>query len=184
MARTDQSPGIRPRASMGRRLDIAARHCLPASTIVLPMLLTEAPFNIAGQSALLPAVTLAGVWFWSVHRPASQPPPVVFAIGVLFDLLAYLPIGTGVLILLLVHGIAVRGRRTLSRQTFTVVWTAFAITAVGVAGLTWLLVMLLTLRFISIGPAIFQAIMTAALYPVLTVPLAAAHRSIAGPDQP
>ena len=29
MARTDQTPGIRPRATLGRRLDIVARHAFP-----------------------------------------------------------------------------------------------------------------------------------------------------------
>ncbi len=59
------------------------------------MLLTETPFGFADQAALLPAVTLACVYFWSLFRPAAMPPPVVFLIGLLFDLLGYLPLGVG-----------------------------------------------------------------------------------------
>ena len=82
------------------------------------MLLTETPLGIAEQAALLPAVTLACVYFWSLFRPAAMPPPVVFLIGVLLDLLGYLPLGVGALTLLAVHGLAVRWRRVLTRQGF------------------------------------------------------------------
>ena len=40
-------------------------------------------------------MTLACVYFWSLFRPAAMPPPVVFLIGVLLDLLGYLPLGVG-----------------------------------------------------------------------------------------
>ena len=101
---------MRPRATLGRRLDIAARHAFPAGCTILLMLLTETPFGIADQATLLPAVTLACVYFWSLFRPAAMPPPVVFLIGLLFDLLGYLPLGVGPLTLLVVHGFALRWR--------------------------------------------------------------------------
>jgi rod shape-determining protein MreD len=182
MARIDQTPGIRPRASWGRRLDIAARQSFPVSSTILLMLLTEVPFNIVGQSALLPAVTLAAMWFWSVFRPASMPPPLVFAIGILLDLLGYLPLGAGVLTLLIVHGIALRWRRFLAQQGFALVWATFIIVALGAAILMWLVVALLSFRLVPVGPALFQAAVSAALYPALAIPLAAAHASIANPE--
>ena len=58
----------------------AARASRRAAPILL-MLLTETPLGIADQATLLPAVTLACVYFWSLFRPAAMPPPVVFLIG-------------------------------------------------------------------------------------------------------
>jgi rod shape-determining protein MreD len=183
MASTDRIPGIRPRATWGRRLDVAARHSFPAVSTILLMLFTEVPFNVEGQSAVLPAVTLAAVWFWSVFRPASMPPPIVFAIGLLLDLLGYLPIGCGVLTLLLVHGVAQRWRRTLTQQGFVVVWLAFLCVAAGASGLIWALISLLSLQLMPPGPALFQATLTSALYPALAILLARAHRTIADPER-
>ena len=74
MARADETPGIRPRSTLGRRLDIAARHAFPAGCTILLMLLTETPFGIADQATLLPAVTLACVYSWSLHRPEAMAP--------------------------------------------------------------------------------------------------------------
>jgi rod shape-determining protein MreD len=183
MARVDRRPGIRPRASLGRLLDIAARCCFPACITVLLMLLTQAPLEIPGQAALLPAVGLCCVWFWSVFRPGAMPPPVVFLIGLLMDLLGYLPLGVGVFTLLAVHGAAVSMRRSLSRRGFAWIWAVFAAVAGTASVLIWLLVMLLTFRLLSPNPAIFIAVLTVSIYPMVAIPFAGADRSIANPEQ-
>ncbi len=182
MARPYRFPGIRPRQTLGRRLDLAARGAGPSVCTILLMLLTQAPFGIPGQAVLLPAVTLASVWFWSVFYPAAMPPPAVFLMGVVFDLLGYLPLGVGVLTLLVAHGIAMRWRGFLTRQGFAMSWLAFQPIAMGAAALSWVLVSALTLRLIPPGPAVFQALLTGAFYPVLAIPLARTHRAIAAVD--
>ncbi len=182
MARPDQLPGIRPRASLGRQLDIAARHGFPASCTVLLMLLTQLPFGIADQAVLLPAVTLPCVYFWSLFRPASMPPPVVFLIGVFFDLLGYLPLGVGTLSLLAIHGFALRWRRALTNQGFLPVWLVFGGFAVGASALGWALTAVLSFRLLSPAPAMFQAALTAALYPAVAILFTRAHRGIADPE--
>jgi rod shape-determining protein MreD len=183
MARADQSPGIRPRATLGRRCDIAARHAVPAGCTLLLMLLAQAPFGIADQAALLPAVTLSCVYFWSLSRPAAMPPPVVFLIGLLFDLLGYLPLGLGALTLLAVHGLAAHWRPALLRRSFLSSWLVFIAFAIGAALLGWMLTVLLSLRLLPAGPALFQAALAAALYPALAILLLRAHRTIADPER-
>jgi rod shape-determining protein MreD len=183
MAHIDRRPGIRPRASLGRHLDIFARLSFPACITLLLLLLTQAPLNLPEQAALLPAVTLCCVWFWSLVRPDAMPPPIVFVIGVLLDLLGYLPLGVGVFTLLAVHGVAVALRRSLSSRGFGWTWIAFGGVATGASLLIWLMVMLLTFRLLSPDPAIFTAVLSTSIYPVLAIPLAGAHRSIANPEQ-
>jgi rod shape-determining protein MreD len=183
MAAIDRRPGIRPRASLGRRLDIAARVSFPGCITLLLMLLSQAPLEIDGQAALLPAVALCCVWFWSLFRPTALPPPVVFVIGLMMDLLGYLPLGVGVFTLLAVHGVAVALRRSLSHRGFIWIWVVFAGVATAASLVIWVLVMLLTFRLLPPYPAVFMAILTVALFPVLAVPFAAAHRSVANPDR-
>lgn len=146
------------------------------------MLLTQAPLDIPEQAALLPAVALCSVWFWSVFRPDAMPPPVVFLIGVLVDLLGYLPLGVMAFTLLAEHGLALTMRRGLSRCGFAWIWLVFAGVAAAAALVIWLLVMVLTLRLLSPYPAMFIGVVTVAIFPVLAVPFAGAHRSVANPD--
>jgi rod shape-determining protein MreD len=183
MSRIDQSPGIRPRPTVGRRLDAAARASFPAVCTFLLMLLAAAPLGLPLQAALLPALTFGCVWFWSLHRPAAMPPPLVFLLGVLFDLLGYLPLGTGVLTLLIIHGVALRVRRFLTRHGFLLAWLAFTVVAAGGALLDWGLNSLLQFRLLPFPPAVFEFALTVAVYPALSVLFIRAHGSVADPDR-
>ena len=179
----DRLPGIRPRESIGRRLDMAARWAFPACTTVLLLLAAAAPFGLPGQAELQAAVAIGCVFFWSLFRPAAMLPLVVFAIGLLADLLGYAPPGVGVLSLLLVHGLALRWRRLLTRQGFLVVWVAFVAVGAGAAALQWALTSALTFRLLPPGPGLFEALIAAGLYPALAVLLTRAHQSLAAPEQ-
>ena len=164
----DRTPGIRPRQSFGHRLDAIARGSLPAAVSVLLMLLAGAPLGFPNHAPLLPAVAFGSVYFWSISRPDCMPPQVVFVLGLLLDLLGYLPLGVGVVSLLIVHGLAVRWRPVLRRQRFLLSWSAFAGIATGVCWLGWVLVSLLRMRLMPPSAALFQTVLTAALYPTLS----------------
>src|SRR5260370_23734383 len=135
----DSSPGIRPRPTLRRRLDAAARIGFPGASTALILLLLAAPLGLPAQAELQPALVLGCVYFWSLFRPASMPPVLVFVLGLMSDLLGDAPIGVMVLILLIVHGIVVRLRRVFERQGFLLVWLAFIVVAIGAAGLDWAL---------------------------------------------
>ncbi len=183
MAPFDRTPGIRPRPSLGRRLDMAARASFPATCTALLMLLAAVPFGFAGQAALIPAVATISVYFWTLFRPASMPPVVVFPIGLLLDLLGYLPIGVGVICLLAVHGFALSWQRFLVRQSFAVIWVAFSAFAAASAALGWGLTSLMGFRLLPVRSAIFQGVVAIAVYPMLAVLFSRAHGSIAAPEQ-
>lgn len=178
-----RTPGIRPRPSLGRALDMAARWAFPAASTVLLLLAAAAPFGAPGQAELQAAVALACVFFWSLFRPAAMPPVVVFLIGLLADLLGYAPPGVGVLSLLIVYGMAFRARRVLVRQGFPMVWLAFAVIGGGAAALQWALTSILTLHLLSPGPALFQAALSASIYPALATLLTRTHQSLAAPER-
>jgi rod shape-determining protein MreD len=158
-----------------------ARHSFPVGCTVALMLLANAPLGVPDQAVMLPAIAVASVFFWSLYRPASMPPPAVFLIGLLLDLLGWLPVGDGVLTLLLVHGLCLRWRRVLARQGFVTVWMAFIGFAAGAAALIWAIAALLTFRLLPLQTAIFQAVLSAALYPALAILSARAHRTVADP---
>lgn len=179
----DRIPGIRMRPSLGRRLDAMARRAFPCACTVVLMLLSAAPLGLPDQAVLLPSVSLACVFFWSLFRPASMTPPMVFAIGLLLDMLGYMPMGLGVLTLLCVHGVTVQTRRFLIRHGFVLVWFAFLLIAFAASVLIWLLSSLLTLQMLPFAPAVFQAVLTTALYPALATLFARAHATVADPGR-
>jgi rod shape-determining protein MreD len=179
----DRLPGIRPRPSLWRQLDSLARRCFPTAATGLLLAVLAAPLGLPGQAELQQAAALACIFFWSMFRPASMTPPMVFVLGLLVDLLGCAPPGVAVLVLLIAHGLALRWRRVLTRQGFLLVWLAYLGVAAGSAVLSWALVSLLTFTFLPLGPVVLQAGLSAGCYPLLATILIRAHRSLADPDQ-
>ena len=179
----DRSPGIRPRPTLWRRLDAVSRLAFPVGSTVVVLLVLAGPLGGPGQAQWQEAVTLGCVFFWSVFRPASMPPPAVFLVGLLADLLGLSPPGVLMLVLLAVHGLAVSWRRWLARQGFVAVWIAFVAVAAGATLLGWLLDCALDVRLLPPGPALFGFALSAGLYPALALLLTAAHRTAAAPEQ-
>lgn len=177
----ERQPGIRPRPSLWRRLDHAARRCFPSALTMLLLLAAAAPLRVPGQAELQNAAALSCVFYWSLMRPGSMPPPAVFLIGLLADLLDFAPPGVGVFTLLVAHGVALRWRRVLLRQGFLVLWLAFVMVATAMAVLQWLLTMLLTLALLPPAPVLFQAMLGAGIYPLLAVLLNRVHQTVAEP---
>jgi len=179
---SERAPGIRPRPTLWRTLDAASRRAFPAASTALLLLFLAAPLGLPGQAQLQCAAALACVFFWSVFRPDSMPPPVVFVLGLLADLLSLAPPGITVLMLLIAHGLALRFRRVLAAQGFLRVWLVFVAVAAGAATLAWALTSLLTFRLLPIGPALLQFGLTAGFYPALATLFTSAHRGLANPE--
>jgi rod shape-determining protein MreD len=166
VGRRQPSPGLL------RRAEAWARAVLPTLCAMLAMVVAGGPTGVA---ALVPAVALPQVVFWSIFRPGAMPAAAVFVLGLLQDLLALAPLGTGVLTLLVAHGLALASRRFLARQGFLAVWLAFCVLAAGAAALGYLLTALMALALPPPAPAIHQAVLTAGLYPAFAFLLGRLH---------
>jgi rod shape-determining protein MreD len=178
----ERRPGIRPRPSLWRRLDAAARRAFPAALAGLALLFLAAPFGLPAQAELQPEILLASTFFWSLYRPQAMPPPVVFLLGLVSDLLSGMPVGVSVIILLLVQGFVFRWRRFLTRQGFAVVWLVFAALAIGSAVLDWALVSALRTTLFPFAPVVIEACLGIGFYPGLALLFIRAHRGPAAPE--
>jgi len=168
----------RPAPSSGllRQVDALARAAFPASSTALVMVLAAVPAGLL--PGLVPATALPGVVFWSIFRPAALPPPAVFGLGLLQDLLTAAPLGSGVLTLLVVYGFATRWRPFLARQSFLAVWLFYCAIAAGAAALGWVLQAALGWRLPPTGPGLYQVMLTAGLYPTLAAALTWVHEAM------
>lgn len=167
----------RPQPATGllRRLDAWGRAVLPGAATASLMVLAAAP---PGLPSAMPAVALGCVFFWSVFRPATMPPPLCFCLGLLQDLLGFAPPGIGILTLLVAHGTALRLRRFLARQPFPLVWLIFAGFAAGAAGGGYLLQAALGWRLPPLAPGLVQWGLAVGLYPALAALLTRLHKAM------
>ncbi len=164
-----------PPAGLLRRIDAIMRGAFPTMVTLGLIVLAAVP---VGTPGLVMAVCLPTVFFWTIFRPSAMPPPAVFGIGLAQDLLTLAPLGSGVLVLLVTHGITVRFRGFLVRQIFWTVWLVYAAVAVGAAAMAWALTGLLSWQLPPTTPAMHQVGISVGLYPALAWMLTRAHRAM------
>ena len=162
-----------PPPGLVRQVDAFARGIFPAGFLVVLLVLAALPLGLPG---LVPAVCLPCVFFWSVFRPAGLPPPTVFGIGLLQDLLTQAPLGSSVLVLLICQGFALRWRGFLAKLSFLMVWLIYAGVALGAGVLSWALQCVLNLQFLPPAPALYGVGLTVGFYPLLSYILAKVHQ--------
>jgi rod shape-determining protein MreD len=176
------TPAIRTRPTLGGRLDAVARGCVPAAVTLVLVLGAGVPLGLPGQAALRPALALICVFQCSLARPGAMPAVVVFLIGLLCDLLGWLPLGIGAVTLLGARMAALRLRPALFGHRLGLVWLAFCCVAVAAAAATWVLASVLSLRLLPAGPVVMAGLFAVALHPSLALLLGLAGREPAAPE--
>ncbi len=162
-----------------QRMDLTARRFVPFGVTLMLMLFAMTPTFIPGLSHITPMYALMAVYFWSIYRPDLLGYGATFGIGVLEDLLAGTPLGSGALILLLCQRVVFHQQKFFNNKPFGIIWLAFALVAAGAGLLRWICVGLVAPSgFTPIGQMLTATVMSIALYPVIGWLLAKAHMKL------
>lgn len=153
--------------TLAQRLDRLARNRLPIVFGVVCVLLSVTPLYLPGYGMIGAHFAMMVVFYWAVHRPDLMSPVSAFALGLLLDILTGSPHGLNALVLVLVRAVGVSQGRVFRGKSFMVLWWGFALVALGAAIVIWALSAALALAPVNPRPALFQAGMTAALFPFL-----------------
>lgn len=167
-----------PRLSW-RHVDIATRWIFPFALLIFGFFVIGMPFGLPGQAALGPVYAMACVYFWSLYRPSSLPPPLVAMAGLLLDLLNFSPFGTWAILLLLLQAATLKLRTKLTQAAFFYVWISFVLLAILGAGLSWLVTSACNGLWLPASPILTEAIWAIGLYPAIAAALIRAHRGLA-----
>jgi rod shape-determining protein MreD len=151
-----------------QRLDRFARNLIPFALSLLLVIVGTLPFQLPGYGLVAANLALMSVFYWSVYRPDLLPPWAAFLIGLLQDILVGTPPGLNALVLLLARAMVVSQGRVFRGKSFLVMWWGFAMVALGAQVLVWLLTTALQFALLDPMPAVFQGVLTVALFPFLT----------------
>jgi rod shape-determining protein MreD len=171
-----------PQPLVVRRAVAMALGLAPIAIAFVCTLIGVLPASVPSLAAIGPALTLMAVYYWSIFAPSLLPPPAVFVVGLMQDVLGGGPIGLNALMLLAVHGLLVNQRRVFIARAFPIAWAGFVLVAFGAAALAWAIAS--AYYTVALDPRAFavQAGLSIALYPVASwlfsrVPVAPALRA-------
>ncbi|GBQ12849.1 hypothetical protein [Swaminathania salitolerans] len=176
-------PGIAPRPTLRRRLDMAMRALMPSLFVVVSMVILSADLGLPGQAELSFALATGTVFFWSAHRPASMTAVMTFCIGLIGELLGFGPPGVLLFSLLVMHGVAHLWRYGLSRISFLFAWALLGALSLVLSLFGWAIACIGSLTFLSPVPSLFQMAVTIGVYPTLSALFSWARRTVADPEQ-
>ncbi len=150
------------------------RQFLPWLSTALLLLLSWLPWVNLGwlpvtSAQLLTAPLLAGVFYWSIHRPDKFGPVAAFTIGLLGDVMQGLPLGAQALVFLLLQQVWLRQRRFFTGGAFVQLWWAFALSALLVHLALWLIMGVQQGLWPSLLVIVWQSLVAAAIFPLLAL---------------
>ena len=128
-----------------------------------------APLGLSADAYPSPDILFCVVAYWSIRRPGSTALIAVFALGLARDLMTDVPVGAGVLTLVLASEFLKTLSNGLSRRSFATEWLLLATVLALVILTQWLIVLLLLAHppyLVDLG---YQWLATMALYPVLAL---------------
>lgn len=151
---------------MWQRLDQAARVALPFIVAVVCTLLGALVWPLPYFGAVAPPLALMAVYFWSMHRPDLFRPGFAFIIGLLHDIVNFLPLGLSALLFVLVHQVVLRNRRYFIGHSFLMMWSGFILAIIGTMFLQWSLLSLFRWQMYPVLPILAQLMIAIALFPL------------------
>ena len=148
---------------------LSALFCVVASIV---------PLHLPGFAEVAPGFVLMAVFHWSIYRPDLLPFFAVFLAGLCLDLLNGAPLGISSLIFLIARAVILSQRKHFVGRSFAVVWAGFVVLVAAAEALEWALASALNSMLIDPRPFLFQAVLTVALYPVVSYLLARIQRNL------
>ncbi len=148
-----------------QRLDRLARVASPAATLLLLILLNAMPLHVPYVAAATPLLPLMAVFHFGLFRPAYLPNWLALLFGLLIDVMSGGPLGVNGLAFLTVRYFVQANQRYLIDKPFLFIWFGYAVVSAGAVTGTWALTAFLMWQPIDPRPAVFQYLMSLAIYP-------------------
>ncbi|MBU0725415.1 MAG: rod shape-determining protein MreD [Alphaproteobacteria bacterium] len=162
--------------SVAQRLDVWARRSLPVALTLMLAFIGAVPTGLPYLGSIVPAYTTMAVFYWAVYRPDLFPAGAVFLIGLVEDVITGTPLGVGILCLLFIYGVSLGQRRAFLKRPFFIAWIGFAVLSALSMLLAWLMISIMAGTLVELRAALFQYLLTIALFPCLAMIFVAIHR--------
>ena len=150
----------------------------PVLTTLMCVMASVAPVHMPAFTAATPFFALMAIYYWTLYRPDLLPFVVVFAAGLLADMLEGAPLGVSSLTLLLAYAVVLSQREHLLMRRFAVVWLGFLAVAGLAALLQWGVVSLFYGMVLDVRAFLFQGVLTVTIYPVVSYLLTRVQRTL------
>lgn len=158
------------------QLDMVLRLCVPYGVMVVLFILNTMTLSFPLTGSAEAPLLLMAIYYWSVYRPTLVPVWLVFAAGLLFDLLSGLPVGLHAFIFIVVRWLVTDQRLFLTGQPFVTFWIGFALVSTGAIFAQWALFGLIQWQWTPPGASVVMVALGIFLFPFIMMVLHVTHK--------
>jgi rod shape-determining protein MreD len=145
------------------------------------VLLVNLPVSLTGRLLPAPVLALAAVYYWVLVRPDLMPPPAVFIVGLLEDVLSGGPPGLWAAGFLAAYLLADRQRETLAGLSGIGAILGFAGSMLVAAATAYCLAWAIYWRAAPLAPLFLETVITVLFYPLIALSMGWVQRHVIGP---
>lgn len=156
---------------------------LPLLSSLVLLLFSYAPMDFLFFDNIRPAVPMVCVYFWMIHRPDLFNLLSVFILGVTDDVISNVPFGTNILVLLVLYVLVNNLSRFFNGKPFIVTWYGFALLSLMTFLTKWFILSIYYSQFLPLAMVGFSFLVTAALYPLLSLLLAFVQNNLIADEE-
>ena len=109
----------------------------PAVVTLILLLISTLPIGALGGTGLYPLVVLMAIFYWGLFRPEAMPYWLVFALGLIQDVVCSAPLGVSSVVYLLFRMLVARQQRLIGQQVFMATWGAFGVMVLIASAMLW-----------------------------------------------
>lgn len=153
-------------SAFGQRLEQGLRRFLPLVSTLVFILLGSLPWPVPHFGPVTPSFGLIAVYYWSIHRPDLFRPFSGFCLGLLYDVIHFLPIGLSALVFIAVQQLVLSQRRFFVGHAFIMLWSGFALVMLLVMTGQWLALSFSASQWLSFLPIFLQGLLTIIVFPL------------------
>ncbi|MGB4057876.1 MAG: rod shape-determining protein MreD, partial [Alphaproteobacteria bacterium] len=155
-------------STWSERGESSLRLVVPYGLMALLFFVGTVSFGAPLAAAVRPPLFLMAIYYWAIYRPSLIPAWLVFAAGILMDIIVGLPMGLNALAFVLVQWALSDQRRFLMGQSFLMIWIGFAIVSMAMGIVQWGIFGLLSEAWPSFKSLLFSVIFGVALFPLIS----------------
>ena len=139
---------------------------LPGLTGIVALYIDLLPLPSAAPDAAMPSLLVCVVFYWTIYRPDLLGIFWIFALAMLLDGIAGLPLGLSAFAFLVARNLLMPRERFLATTSFIVIWASFVIAATAVLGLRWIVACIWFGHLFELRPVVLELALTVAVYPL------------------
>jgi len=138
--------------------------------LVILLIIAALPWGLPFQwRFVLPMLPYAAIHYWTVNRRGWMPAGIVFAAGLIIDIVTNGPLGFWSMIYLTGHLLAVWLSGPVSAGNAVSRWLGFVGVLAALSGLQWAAASVYFVAWLPWQPFVLAAAVTALFYPLLSV---------------